>query len=216
MERTEWDGVTDRSNLKPEVLADRDRLADAARAARWPVVFDILARRSWVNRARPGGDRGFTALHQAAWHGADPEVVQRLLDLGAWRTLRADNRQRAVDVAEQHGHHHLVAILRPVAVHPLPDDVVAGLREHLHLLIRGRIPRLVTELRLRLPQVEPLTELAAPRFWFPVPGLYGGFDIELTGRELTVKSWNRVHGGWARTDLVTADGIRLLESGWDI
>jgi hypothetical protein len=46
--------------------------------------------------------------------------------------------------------------------------------------------------------------------------MYGGFSIELNGRELTVKSWNRVVGGWARTHLVTVDSIRLLEAGWDI
>jgi hypothetical protein len=215
MQAAEWDGVVNRSDWQAEVLSDRDRLADAAKAGQWPEMFAVLAQHPWVNRARPGGGSCFAPLHQAAWHGADPAVIHGLLDLGAWRTLRAGDGRRAVDIAEQRGHHRLVEILRPVPVHPVPDAVLDGLREHLHLLIHGRIPRLTTEHELRLPQVAPLTELAPPALWFPVPGLYGGFSIALSGEELTVKSWNRVQGGWARTHLVTADGIRLLESGWD-
>ena len=28
---------------------------------------------------------GFTALHQAAYNNASPELVQKLVDLGSWR-----------------------------------------------------------------------------------------------------------------------------------
>ena len=41
----------------------------------------------------PGGvqrrpSAGFTALHQAAWHGAPVEIVQALINLGARRAQR--------------------------------------------------------------------------------------------------------------------------------
>jgi hypothetical protein len=145
-------------------------------------------------------------------------VVNRLIDLGAWRTLRTrtHERLRPVDIAEQRGHHHLVELLRPVLVHPVPEEVLDGLEQQLRLLICGRIPRLVTEHKLRLPQLDPLTELDPAQMHFPVPMMYGGFNMELRREELTVSSFNRVRGGWAQTHLITADSIRLLESGWDL
>jgi hypothetical protein len=106
-------------------------------------------------------------------------------------------------------------ILRPAPVHPLPDDVLDGLEQQLHLLIRGRVPGLVTEHRLFLPQVGPLTELDPPQMRFPVPKMHGSFNIELRGEELTVHSFNRVGGGSGQTHLVTVDSIKLLESDQD-
>ncbi|MFF5492156.1 hypothetical protein [Streptomyces aquilus] len=43
--------------------------------------------------------------------------------------------------------------------------------------------------------------------------MYGGFAVELTGRELKVDSWMRVVGGSGWTDRVTVDGVRLQEGG---
>jgi hypothetical protein len=213
---TEWDGVTKRDVYREPVVAERDRLADAAVAGRWPDVFELLRTHPWANRTRLGGTSAFTPLHQAARHGAAEDVVRQLVELGAWRSIRTVTGQRPIDLAEERGHRHLAEILLPAPVHLLPDAVCTGLQEQLHLLIRGRIPQLYVDGALRLPQVEPITELDDPTLWFPVPGLYGGFRIELSGQELTVQSWNRVHGGWAQTHRITQDTIALLESGWDI
>ena len=67
----------------------RHDLADAARDYNWTRVLRIVARRrDCVNASRPGGRARFTPLHQAA-HGAAPQaVVDRLLAMGAWRTIR--------------------------------------------------------------------------------------------------------------------------------
>ncbi|PWI18246.1 hypothetical protein DI272_31965 [Streptomyces sp. Act143] len=219
-----WDGTTRPDSLKDEYAARRHRLADAARDADWATVFGVLdevrakVNAHWVNSARLGGPSGYTPLHQAAWHGAPADVVQRLLALGAWRTLRTGDGSRAVDIAGQRGHHHLAALLRPEIRHHLPYDEIGPLRHHLHRLIRHRAPRkdgtdLATGQGLRLPEVEVLTELRHPACWFPVPGMYGGFAIELTGRELKVDSWIRIVDGSERTDRVTADGVHLQEGG---
>lgn len=216
MDTAEWDGVTLRSDYHDIHVADRDRLADAARDAEWTEVLRRLREMPWVNRSRVGGKSAFAPLHQAAWHGADPGVVRALVELGAWRTLRASNGQRALDIATDRGHDHLLDLLRPAPEHPVDDTVRSGLEDQLHLLIRGRVPRLVTEHRLRLPQLEPLTELTSSKLWFPVPGMYGGFAITLHDNELTVDSWCRVAGGSAQTHRITADSIHLVNSGWDI
>ncbi|MFI6931821.1 hypothetical protein [Streptomyces sp. NPDC050287] len=89
---------------------------------------------SWVNLPRPGNRTGYAPLHQAAWHGADFAVVSRLIAHGAWRTQRTRDGRRAVDVAREQGHAHL---LEPVQVRRLlsPQDV---LEHHFHTLLRER------------------------------------------------------------------------------
>jgi hypothetical protein len=44
------------------------------------------------------------------------------------------------------------------------------------------------------------------RLWFPVPGMYGCFDITLRQGRLDVRSWCRVVGGSGQTHLVTHEG----------
>ena len=53
-----------------------------------PVLINL---RRLQKRIGPGGAQGrppagYTALHQAAWHGAPVEIVQALINLGARRT----------------------------------------------------------------------------------------------------------------------------------
>ncbi|MGW0633315.1 hypothetical protein [Streptomyces sp. NPDC002758] len=212
-----WDGVTRRSTLKPQFAAQRDQLADAARDGNWRTVFDILDKTpDWANSARLEGRSGYTPLHQAAWHGASAETIRHLLNYGAWRTLRTSNATRAIDIAADRGHHRLTDLLRPELKHSLSPDVASGLQRNLHRLIQHRAgledgSDLATKQGLRLPEVEVLTELDNPVCWFPVPGMYGGFKIELCGDELTVESWIRIVGGSERTDRVTADEVHLQE-----
>lgn len=205
----EWDGATLRTSSSPPEVARRDRIADAARDGHWPHLLGLLDSRS-VNLVRLGAADGFASLHHVAWHGAPVEVAQRLVELGAWRLLRTTAGQTPLAIARQRGHQHLLDVLAPVVRHPVADDVLRGLEEHLHLLIRGRVAELVLKWQLRLPQLAPLTELTEPKLWFPVPPLYGGFAIELQGDELEVKSWNRVVGGWERTHRVTRDAVRQV------
>ena len=50
--------------------------------------------------------------------------------------------------------------------------------------------------------------------WFPVPGMYGGFDITLRQDFLDVKSWCRVVGGSGQVHLVTPAGAILVDEGF--
>nr|CRL68215.1 ankyrin [Mycolicibacterium malmesburyense] len=77
-------------------------------------------------------------------------------------------------------------------------------------LFDGRDPRVV----LRYPPVEILHEVPGGHLWFPVPGMYGGFDISLRGNLLDVKSWCRVVGGSGQAHLVTTAGSILVEEGF--
>lgn len=214
VEDHEWDGATLRQTYRAEELRIRDQVADAARDGHWEQLFEILGHR--VNRIRPGGKEAFTPLHQAAWHGAPADVARKLIDLGAWRTVRNARGLTPQDIAVERGHAHLAEVLTPVIRHPLEDALVKDLENQLHLLIRGRSAELVLAWQLRLPRLGPLTELTEPKLIFPVPGQEGGFSIELRGDVLRVASWNRAVRGWAQIHAVTRNSIQLTDDGWDL
>ncbi|MGW4525933.1 hypothetical protein [Amycolatopsis sp. NPDC004378] len=210
----EWDGVTQRTTCSPQEAAHRDQIADAARNGNWQHLFAVLDTR-YVNRVRLGGTEGFAPLHQAAWHGAPVEVAQRLVELGAWRLLRTAAGQTPSAIAQHRGHQHLSGILQPVVRHPLADDVLRGLEEHLTMVVRGnRYADFVARQQLRLPQLAPILELADPKLWFPVPGQHGGIAIELHGTELTVSNSSRA-GGWSLVYRVTPTSVHLVEERID-
>ena len=72
-----------------------------SRQGDWDQVLPLLrAQPALVNAATE--PKGYTALHQAAWHGASLEVVGELLALGADRGLLTVNkRQTAAKIAQE-------------------------------------------------------------------------------------------------------------------
>jgi hypothetical protein len=214
-----WDGVTRSATLRKEHAAVRHALADAARSYNWSRVCGMLSEhRELINTTRPDGTALFTPLHQAAHGGAPLEVVQHLIELGAWRTLQNARGERPIDVARRNGHTGLLEALEPVYRHWVPPGALRNIQEQFHAVIRGRVGQLVHEQALRLPDLEPMLELARPRMWFPVPGMYGGFHYRLEVCEveprLVSESWCRIVTGSGERHVVTARGSVLEDSGF--
>ena len=214
-----WDGITRAEGLDEDAMRVRHALADAARGADWPLVFELLAaHRELVNSTRLNGSSRYTPLHQAAHGDAPVEVIRRLVHLGAWRSLRNARGERAVDVAERCGHRRLIGALTPEYRRDVPLEDLRNIQLHFHIVIQGRAKALIREHALRLPELEPLLELASPHTWFPVPGMYGGFSYELKVSELPVtlvsESWSRVVGGSGQRHEITTVGSRLVEEGF--
>jgi hypothetical protein len=214
-----WDGITRLDALNDDAAIARIKLADAAKSYDWPTVFDLLSTHGdWVNASRPGGKSQFATLHQAAHAGAPIEIVDRLIRMGAFRTLQNVRGERPIDVAERRGHYQLRDILEPQLKHLVPVGVLLKIQLHFHEVIRGRIDRQLPNHDLRLPELEPLLELDRPQMWFPVPGMYGGFSyrLESTGvdAKLVSESWCRVEGGSGQRHEITTEGIKLVEEGF--
>ncbi len=215
-----WQGVLDPSVMADELVSVGHRLADAAKTGDWPTVMAMLDREwSWlvINQWRPGGPAWFTALHQAAWHGAPNEVVVELIDRGALRSLRDSKGRTAFDVvAERSRKPALLSLLRPPRS-PLGQEQIRALDAGLADLIDGRIHGRVFDgdLRkaLRYPPIEILHELPGQRVWFPIPGKYG-FHIELQRGALEVKSWCGLVEGSGQAHLVTPDGSVMVDQGF--
>jgi hypothetical protein len=214
-----WDGVTKAGTLKPEEAERRQRLADAAKAYDWQAMLALLAQNSQlVNTTRPGGQSLYTALHQAAHGGAPVEVVEQLLSLGAWRTLRSAQSERPVDIAERLGHMHLRELLTPALQHNVALEALQPIQQHFHAVIRERADQHVQEHMLRLPELEPLLELTEPKLWFAVPGMYGGFHFwldQIAGDAVLIaESWHRVVEGSGQRHLISPHGSLLLAEGF--
>jgi hypothetical protein len=205
-EQATWNGVLlDRDQYSPSFVRAGDRLAVAAKVGDWDAVWAALDQGEQsggpdVNQWRPGGTSWFTPLHQAAWLGAPEGVVGELLRRGAWKTVIDSGGRRPVDVARERGHQRLEQILEPAferSGRPR-DDILGSLNGQLAALIAdvARPALQKTGASVRYPDVVLMFEDAGPdRIWFPIPGMAGGFSIELHGGRIHVESWSRVVGG---------------------
>lgn len=213
-----WRGYNDPAALTDEGRATLTQLADASRGGDWATVFSLLDQDdALVNACRPGGRSGYAPLHQAAYHG-DADAAAALVRRGAFLALRTASGERACDVARRKGHDRLAPVLTPPSRWAVPSSVLRTLELYLHAVIRVRADELVTEAGLRLPPVEPLTGMTHPRLWFPIPGMYGGFSLELlrAGDEavLQADSWCRVASGSEERHLITARGVEMVRDPW--
>jgi hypothetical protein len=210
----EWPGVADRTAFNPAVVDAGDRLADAARTGAWDSVFAVLGENLvGPNHWRTGGQSLYAPLHQAAWHGAPLNVVARLLDAGAWRSLREAAGKRPVDIAGERGHLHLLDVL---ATADPSEPELAKYRswdQHLHALISERTRSLDPVPYRDVPTELVATEDICP-LWFPYPGMYGGFAISVYQGRLFVESWSRVADGSGQAHVITERGRVLVDEGF--
>jgi hypothetical protein len=214
-----WDGMTQSETLGDTLANARQKLANAARGYNWAHVLAILTEHpEFVNATRPGGRSLYAPLHQAAHGGASVEVVQRLLDLGAWRTLQNARGERPVDVATRMSRQHLLSVLEPEYKRHVPLGILLKIQSHFHAVIRERAARLIEEHALRLPELEALLEMERIKLWFPIPGMAGGFSywLEEVGVEakLVADSWCRVVDGSGQRREITSTGSQLVDEGF--
>ena len=215
----QWDGFVRAAALGDTGNRERQDLSSAGRSYDWPRVVSILERDGdLVNTTRPDGASRYTPLHQAAHGGAPVELVQRLIDLGAWRTLQNARGERPLDVAARQGHGHLLSLLEPNLKRHVPHGILARVQAHFHDVIRGRAAALVDEAGLRLPELEPLLEYEGVRMWIGIPGMAGGFLYELIAdgveARLSTSSWSRMADGSGQRHEITSAGSKLVEEGF--
>ncbi|KAI1750409.1 hypothetical protein F4782DRAFT_250534 [Xylaria castorea] len=201
---------TDDGHLPEGYCQLRHELSDAAFLGSWPRVWDILQEardrydESWVNaiRMKPHAKSNamsfWTPLHQAVYMSAPVTVVQRLINLGAFRTLRTRWTEfehldmTALELTYDLEETDLQRALCPVIHNPVPTQILAQLQQSFHHLIQQQAGRLIDISRLYLPLLEPLTELHMSAVWFPIrcdhPG--AGYLYRLDGRDLLVQSRN--------------------------
>jgi hypothetical protein len=219
MEDITWYGITRTKSANEWFLKACNDLNVLAKARDWAGVFQILENQpTLVNMSKVGGKTLFTPMHHAANQGEPVEVVERLLALGAWRTLENVRGERPLDVADRMGHSHLKSVLSPVYKHSVPLGVLLKIQDHFHSVIHGRVAELVLKHALRLPELHPLLELEVPKIWFPVPGMYGGFNFWLetfgVNAKLITDSWCRMFEGSDERHEIDSRGVKAISDGF--
>ncbi|WP_170133587.1 ankyrin repeat domain-containing protein [Undibacterium pigrum] len=211
-----WDGVTQSSTLRHGWDNNRKRWAAAVQTANWKQVITLLNRGANPNDWQLSGATKNTPLHWAAEAAAPIEVVQAMLDLGAWRTIKNAAGERPVDIARRYGHAHLFDLLEPVILHPYPIRDMEIIQEHFwHFLQRMSSMKIH---QLRCPELSILMELQEPQMSFRIPGMYGGenykLDTESSHARLVIESYSSMasSGGSAPRREITVDGCRQIES----
>lgn len=200
----DWPGVLEPSLLSEEVITAGHKMADAADAANWAAVIDLLDATPALsaNQWRPGGPTWDTALHQAARHGAPTKVIAALLERGALRSLRDARGWTARDVAlEQRHPMPLISLLTPLPS-PLSTQRAHALETNLEWVIDGSIRALPIltdhsdrELRrvLRYPPVAVLHEAPVRSVRLALPGTPTGIRVTLRHNYLETAGAGRVH-----------------------
>jgi len=211
-----WPGGLAVSRMPKTAVAAGHRLADAAKTGDWATVIKLLDEEQAVvpHQWRPGGKAWFTVLHQAAWHGAPPEIADTLIKRGALRTLRDAKGRTAFDVAAEHDQSYDLRMLLKPPPSPLAPHRIDQINAHLTDVIDGRIGQLQGNSQprrmLRYPSVEILHELPQWSVWFPVLAMHGGFHIELRYQYLEVFSWNLEPNGSRQMHVITHEGAVLV------
>jgi len=230
--KREWEGTLNPEQLRDHHVKERNVYADALYRGDWNKVMEILVKEQgdivladWVNLPRlnkPKAERdpnkqptGYRALHQAAYHNAPLEIVDALVQMGGYCTCRTTDGQRPIDIARSKGYNHLLRILQPVILHRnISEGDLDKIQAHLYTAIREVAGDLIEKNEMDLPQLSVLLELENPHIWFPIPGMYGGFNINLENDYIIAQSFCRVVGGSGETRKITPEGITIIDSGW--
>lgn len=183
--RAGWPGILD-----ADLARGSHELADAAAVGDWEAVLELLEPTkgkpgSLINTWRPGGVSMVTPLHQAAIKGAPVDVVEKLIEVGAWRSLCDSRGWLPVDLALLHGRSELVALLAPPAVDQRQSALVRALTYRLGKLLvevmkEDAVPR------FRAPQVAVITEVGG-EIEFDLTGSGHRFNVFLEEGELLVE-----------------------------
>ncbi|KAK3361499.1 hypothetical protein B0T24DRAFT_684538 [Lasiosphaeria ovina] len=226
-----WAGQIRIDSHEQQYQEYREGLADAAKYGSWDDMFRLIDigcsvyGESWVNssRLKPLAESGLVAgwapLHQAVYMRAPLEVTQKLIDLGASRTLRTlwtefdwDNMS-ALELALHLDVCHLIPVLRPVIHMPIPKQTLQLLEKHFHDLIQHELGNAIHDAMLHLPELEVLTEFEPTPTWFPIRigDRHSGYMYQLDARHLLVRSVNVQGNGIDIKYRITEEEILIVD-----
>lgn len=217
-----WDGYTSSKALRPELTAVRHSLFGAAERHDWLSVFKMLAEdkeSKLVNVCCPNVSTGYTLLHHAVASDAPAEVIEKLIEAGAFRSVCCQNHERPIDIAKRLGFDDLLDLLSPERKHDLSQQDLDSLQTSFRELILEEGMSPVRE--MRLPQLGALLEQDEPTMTFQAP--FGVFvyrlfklpfpiaiDFVQEDFVLLVRSYQRMGEGRERHFVITPHGRQLV------
>ena len=91
---------------------------------------------------------------------------------------------------------------------------LTAIQNNFHALIRKRGASIENIMELPLPDLKVFIESGKKEEYFPVPGMYGGFNYRFEGdganSKLITESWCRVVEGSGQRHEITSSGTKLV------
>ncbi|CAL4102304.1 unnamed protein product [Meganyctiphanes norvegica] len=210
----------EKSVLRDETVELIEKISDWSYSHNWNELLKCLSdNQEYINRTRLARDsttppKLFTPLHQAAYGKAPKNVIENLLNLGASKTLKTTEGQTAYDIAVQKNmQQDILDILQVPEEIKKNEEEIKKMEKGLHKAILGRVEDLIKKNNMQLPQLSFLYEFED--FWFPVPGMYGGFHVCKCDKGVETSSWCRVAGGSGQKHLIDKQGdVKITEEGF--
>lgn len=216
----EWDGVRKAVTINKSRYKLLTDIFQNARLKNWDRTFRILSMESRhiIDSVQPDERTDYTLLHHAAEQG-NTNAIGRLLELGASKSVMDINGRMPYDlIIELTEHEGMYEMLRPISIKEEDETVLNKIQYHLQSLIMEIAGELVRSHDLRLPQIRVLVEHSDCNMWFPIPGMYGGFNMMLKSNDeeisLIAESWSRIAEGSGIRHKINKHGINLLDEGF--
>lgn len=208
------------SVLRAEAVARHETVADYGSKHKWTELIEFLNdSKDLVNSCRLPVDETTavdlcTPLHHAAKGKAEKKFFKELMKLGASKTLKNAEGNTAYDIAKQNGLSadilELIEIPKKIREKNAEIEKMEG---GLHKTILGRVEDLIKKNGQQLPQLGYLYEYGD--FYYPVPGMYGGFSISKHENGVQAESWCRVAGGSGQRHEIDREGnVELVDEGF--
>ncbi|XP_057313772.1 uncharacterized protein LOC130655086 [Hydractinia symbiolongicarpus] len=167
--------------------------------------------------------RRWTFLHHAAFYYAPISVLEEIKAKKFVMSLKDAEGHMAIDHVKSTASPSYKNLFKPrFKIENIDLKKLNKIEKTFHGVINSRVEDLVNEHNLILPTISVLLEKAVKteEFWFAVPGMFGGFTIELKYNDemtdveaVNTTSWCRAAAGSCETYLCTENNVTLEDTG---
>ena len=200
-----------------EIVKTLDTIDEFGKSCNWADLIEFLKGHEHVNCCKlPLANDNTTPslntpLHYAALNDAPLDIIEKLIQMEASKCLKNSDGKTAYDVGMEKGLHpdKLDLIKVPEEINEKAVSI-QKMEQGLHSVINGRVDDLIKKNGQALPQLAYLFEKGS--FYYPVPGMYGGFNVNKTkDGGISADSWIRICGGSEENHVIDKEGnVTLL------
>lgn len=197
-------------------------IADLGKNMKWEELIEKLnhSSSSFINSSELPVANGpaipfRTPLHHAVAGCAPKEILERLLEMGASKCMKTDTNETAFDLASANGSvPDILELLKVPEEVQRDEEAIKKMEIGLHSVINGRVEDLIKKHGLILPQLSFLFEKCKDEgFYYPVPGMFGGFKVSCVENGIQADSWVRICSGSEETHFIDREGnVSLLHN----
>jgi hypothetical protein len=114
----EWHGMVKSDSFSENIRRTRKEFEQVIKSNRWDDLFSVLELKpDLINATFLDNPLWYSPLHHLTEENAPAEIIEKTIRLGAWRTLKTLNGEKAIDIAFRNGRQELASLLTPFYLH---------------------------------------------------------------------------------------------------